>query len=94
MEEKINSVKGKMAEKLELPRDVVMNVPKIVIIGDNEITIENHKGIMSFDNDKIRVNTKVGTITIMGKDFEILFLGGGTITVGGKFKAIDYEGRG
>ncbi len=93
MEEKINNIKEKMIEKLELPRDIVMNVPKITITGDNEITIENHKGISSFDNDKIKVNTKVGVITIRGKDFEILFLGGSTITVGGKFESITYEGQ-
>lgn len=92
MDNKINVVKEKMVDKLELPREIVMNVPKITITGDNEITIENHKGIVSFDNDKITINTKLGLLVIRGSKFEILFIGGSTITVGGKFKAIDYQG--
>ncbi|SHI37640.1 sporulation protein YqfC [Clostridium cavendishii DSM 21758] len=91
MEDKLNEVKGIMAEKLELPRDIVMNLPKITITGDSEITIENHKGIICFDKERIKVNTKIGIITIEGKEFEILFIGGSTVTIGGKFEFVDYN---
>ncbi len=38
------------------------------------------------------INSGSGLISIYGKDFEILFMGGSTITLGGKFKSIEYEG--
>lgn len=92
MEDKINKVKEGLVEKLDLPRDVVLNFPKIIITGDNEITIENHKGIISFEDREMKINSRVGAITIKGVGLEILFIGGDTITIGGKFKSVVYEG--
>lgn len=92
MESKIDRIKEGLAEKLDLPRDIVLNIPKIIITGDNEIIIENHKGIISFDSSEIKINSKVGTITLDGVNLEILFIGGNTITISGKFKSLIYEG--
>ena len=51
MEKKFNRGKEMLVEKLDLPKDVILDVPKIIVIGRNEITIENHKGIMVFEKD-------------------------------------------
>lgn len=91
MEERIGKTKNELAEKLDLPRDIMMDFPKIIIIGDNEITIENHKGIVVFDEKQVKIKSKVGLVCINGMDFQIPFLGGSTITLKGKFKSIVYE---
>ena len=46
MQEKFEKSRDVIAEKFDLPKDVVLNLPKITIIGNNEIIIENHKGII------------------------------------------------
>lgn len=91
MEDKINRAKESLANQLDLPRDVMLNIPKISVTGNNEITIENHKGIVFFGDKEVRINSNVGLISILGEEFEILFLGGSTITISGKFKTINYE---
>ena len=91
MEDKINKAKESLADQLDLPRDIMLNIPKISIIGNNEITIENHKGIVFFGYKEVRVNSNVGLISIIGEEFEILYLGGSTMTISGKFKTINYE---
>lgn len=93
MEEKINKARENLANQLDFPRDVMMNIPKISVTGNNEITIENHKGIVLFDEKEVKINSNVGLISISGEKFEILFLGGSTITISGKFKSILYEGN-
>lgn len=94
VEEKINRGREVIAEKLDLPTDVVMDIPKIIVTGDMEITIENHKGIITFDSDVVKINSRVGAIKIEGRSFEILYIGGSTITIKGRFKSIAYEGMG
>jgi len=67
MEKKFNRGKEMLVEKLDLPKDVILDVPKIIVTGRNEITIENHKGIMVFEKDRIKINTndnKIDTITV------------------------------
>lgn len=91
MKKKFNRAKQDIADKLDLPRDIILNVPKITVTGHNEIIIENHKGIVVFNENEVKINSGMGLISINGVNFEILFMGGSTITVGGKFKSIIYE---
>lgn len=91
MQGKMEKSREILVEKLELPKDVILNLPKITIIGDEEITIENHKGIILFERNIIKINTKVKVIDIEGENFEILYIGDSTITISGKFKSISYE---
>ncbi len=91
MQEKFEKSRDVIAEKFDLPKDVVLNLPKITIVGNNEITIENHKGIILFERDIIKVNTKVKIVNIEGENFEILYIGDSTITISGIFKSVSYE---
>lgn len=79
--------------KVKIPMEIVLNIPKIIIRGDGEITIENHKGILTFEKERVRVNSKIGVITIEGINFEILYIGGYTLTISGIFKKIIYDGE-
>ena len=93
MEEKINKGREMLVDKFDLPAEIVMDIPKIIITGNKEITIENHKGISNFEKNLIKVNSKVGNINIEGTHIEILYIGGSTISITGKFKAIIYEDK-
>ena len=63
---------------------------EIIVIGRNEITIENHKGIMVFEKDRIKINTNMSPIEIKGNSFEILYIASATITIKGYFDSIEY----
>ncbi|MDS0524052.1 sporulation protein YqfC [Clostridium sp. SHJSY1] len=93
MESKKNKNKEAIIEKFKIPKDLILDIPKIIVTGDKEIIIENHKGIVSFEKNEIRINSRVGIIKIQGSSFEILYIGGDTITISGSFKAIFYEGN-
>lgn len=93
MKESIYDAKENVAEKLGLPRDTVLDIPQIVVTGDSEIVIENHKGIVVFSENEIKIDSNVGIISVTGKKLEILFIGGSTVILGGKFKGINYEGK-
>lgn len=93
MESKISKAKKDLAEKLNMPKDVVLNIPKIIIVSNDEITIENHQGILQFNDNFIKIKSILGNISIQGSDFEILFISGTTIVLSGIFKSVEYEGK-
>lgn len=93
MESKLSKTRETIAEKLDLPRDVMLNLPKITITGNSEITVENHKGVILFEDTQIKVNSSVGLINIYGNGFEIIFMGGSTMTLSGRFNTVSYEGN-
>lgn len=91
MEGKINAGKKVITEKLDLPKEIFLDMPKIVLVGKQEITIENHKGILVFEKNLIKVNSKIGTVNIYGQGFEIVYISSLTITISGKFESVRYE---
>jgi sporulation protein YqfC len=93
VDSRLTRTKETIAEKLDLPRDVMLNIPKITVTGNNEVVVENHKGVILFEEKEIKINSNVGVISVYGSGFEILFMGGSTLTVSGKFKSVVYEGN-
>lgn len=91
MEEKIQKGKEKILNKLDFPRDISLELPKIIVVGDREITIENHKGVIYFETNMVKINSRIGAIVIKGEAFEILFIAETSITISGIFQGISYE---
>ena len=70
---------------------MIQSTPKIIIDGKKRLTIENHSGIITFDDKKISVDSKLGIIDIFGNDLEILYIGGCTIIVSGALESVIYR---
>ena len=90
MEDKLKKRKKVLVDKLEMPKEIVLDVPRITVIGRNEITIENHKGILIFEKNEIKIKTSLEPLTIKGNSFEILYIAASTITIKGYFDSIEY----
>lgn len=86
---KAKGLKMRMAETLELPKDVVMNVPKLTLIGNVQLSIENHRGIIQYDINSIRINTNIGVYKITGEDLVIKSIVAEEIIISGNIENID-----
>lgn len=79
-----------IADAWGVPKDVIMNIPRITISGDREIYIENHKGVTEYGETLIRVSTGMGTVKIQGKNLVITAIRREDILVSGSFQKIEY----
>jgi len=68
---KREKLKEKLSEIFELPKDVLLNIPKITIIGKLQVSVENHLGIIEYTQTHVRINTNIGKIHIKGKDIKL-----------------------
>lgn len=93
MKNKLFRGKEFITEKLDIPIDAIIDIPKIIITGKEEVTIENHKGIVAFSEHEIKISSKKGIIKIQGNNFEIFYMGSNSLTINGEIKAIFYEGE-
>ncbi|MFD2618269.1 sporulation protein YqfC [Terrilactibacillus laevilacticus] len=64
-----HNVKKWFVNHSEMPVDVVMDLPRITIIGQLHIYIENHKGVLSFSNEELRLAMKQGQLLVKGSGF-------------------------
>ena len=83
-------IKQKITEALELPKEIVLNVPKMTMVGNSDMIIENYKGIIEYDNDRIRVNTGTGVIKITGEKLLIREITSEDILVTGDIRSLEF----
>lgn len=79
-----------MAEFLEIPGDLVLDLPKITVIGMTELYLENHKGIIEYTNERMRINLTRGFLEIEGENMEIKALMPDEMKILGEIRVIRY----
>ncbi|KRG14977.1 sporulation protein YqfC [Virgibacillus soli] len=62
-------IKKWMTSKMELPADIMMDLPRVTMVGNLHIYIENHKGLLVFKDNELRLLLKQGQLLIKGKSF-------------------------
>ena len=80
-----------LADVWGVPKDVIMNIPRLTISGDKEIYIENHKGILVYTDREIRLSTEIGIIRIRGKNLVIDRIRLEDVCISGTFLGIEYQ---
>jgi len=83
-------VRNWMAEKMDLPQDVMMDLPRITMIGQIHIYIENHRGLLAFTDKELRLLLKQGQLLIKGKSFVIKTILPEEILLEGKIDQVIY----
>lgn len=76
---------------LNIPEELSTNKPKITILAFEEMLIENHKGILEYQDYFIRLNTYIGIININGFNLKLEEMTTEDIVVTGKIDSIDFE---
>lgn len=87
--------KKKEASKLDMlfdiPKELSTDNPKITILGFEQVYVENHKGILEYQDYFIRLNTYIGIININGFNLKLEEMTTDDIMVTGKIDSIDFE---
>lgn len=82
---------NRLNEILDMPQEVVSNVPKLTITGFQELLVENYKGILEYEDFFIRVNTYMGIININGFNLILEQMNDENIIVKGRIESIDIQ---
>ncbi|RAK22436.1 sporulation protein YqfC [Anoxybacillus vitaminiphilus] len=83
-------VRNWLANKMELPADILMDLPRITMIGQIHIYIENHRGLLSFSDKEIRLLLKQGQLLVKGEAFVIKTILPEEILLEGKISQVLY----
>ena len=62
-------IREKLASAASMPKDVVLGASVVTMLGRNEVSIENYRGIIEYTDTLIRVQTKSGQIRLTGKRY-------------------------
>lgn len=88
---RVRGIRETVADTWGLPKDVIMNMPKLSVGGNREIYIENYKGILEYTSEEIRLSTTIGVVRILGKSLKIEKVRLTDIFISGYFRLVEYE---
>lgn len=84
-------IKKGIAEVFDIPKDIVLNLPRIVIIGQLQIYIENHDGVQEFKDDFIKLRVPQGIIEIKGSNLVIRNIYSEDLLLDGEITSIEFK---
>lgn len=85
-----NSLKNKLSELSGLPKDVVMGIPMLTMMGHMELNIENYRGITEYTEQLVRIQTKDGQIKVTGNHLRVEYYTNDEMKVTGYIATIEY----
>lgn len=83
-------IKEQITDLLSLPKEIVLDLPQLILTGRNELGIENYKNIIEYTNSQIRINTTSGVLLILGSNLMLKQITAEHITVTGEIVKLEY----
>ncbi|MGE7826186.1 sporulation protein YqfC [Paenibacillus sp. MDMC362] len=81
-------------EMLDLPQDLLFDLPRLTLIGNKELHIENHRGVRHFSEERLVLSLTQGSLEISGAGLAIQAIQSHEVTIIGTIHHIQYIGTG
>ncbi len=79
----------KTAQTFDLPVDAVAGLPRIELLGDRELRMENHKGILSYGTEEIHVSGGRLVVRIAGSELELRAMNASELLITGHIQTVE-----
>lgn len=86
--------KRRLTDLLELPADVTLDLPRVQIIGQIHLTVENHRGLVEYSDQRVIIGVPTGRLVVQGDDLAIGFINAEEVTVLGLIRGVHFAGTG
>ncbi len=80
-----------LTSALDLPGETMERLPMGTFRGKEEISLENHRGILSYEKEEIRIAVKRGAVVIRGRDLVISIMSKTRLQIRGTITIIELE---
>ncbi len=86
----VRTLRSELADFFELPKDILLDLPRITLLGNLRLVIENHRGLIQYDPAQIRVCLEKGEVILQGSNLNISLISGEEIVVDGQLKGVEF----
>jgi sporulation protein YqfC len=84
----VNGVE-RIADALELPKDILLNLSKVIVYGNRVVLVENFTSLCDYNSEYLILKLDKGQIKINGKNLVIKELSQKEINIYGEFFSIE-----
>lgn len=76
---------------LDVPQDVTMHLPRVTMIGNMQMYIENHRGVLHFSSEMLKLALPKGTIEVHGANLIIRTIQKEEVFIEGLIDDVKYQ---
>jgi|GEM_PF-1415324 len=80
-----------IAAALDIPINALTDDPRIEVFGMSEVIVENHRGVLRYEEDNIKVNCGSMIVTIEGSDLFMKAMDAANLAISGVIRIIGYD---
>lgn len=81
----------KLANLLEIPDDIVLDLPRITLLGNMQMLVENHKGIIEYTSERVRIRLNRKELLIDGNRLSLGNLQAEELIIEGEITRLCFE---
>ena len=85
-----DGVLWEVAELFDLPGEMVGTLPHLELLGDKQLYLERHRGILSYSEEVLDINTPAGVLRLRGTGLRILSMTAEALRIGGGIDAVEW----
>lgn len=85
------SLTERMAAAFDLPGDVMGGLPHIELLGDGELRMENHRGILDYGSEEIHISGGKLAVRVVGEDLELRAMNSNELLITGRIRGVELE---
>lgn len=78
----------RMVTAVDLQDEPIPGLPLVEIAGERRVLIENHRGVMEYGTQTIRVKVKFGQICVCGSGLELARMNRGQLVISGRVDSV------
>ena len=87
---KIREVPQELAEKLELPGELVPGAASLCITGGRQALIQGHRGVLEYSGERVVLALKRGKISLLGSGLQLRAMKGEEIIISGRIETVEW----
>lgn len=89
---RLTSLLQSLSGSMEMPHDVILDVPRATIIGRVQVQIENHKGVLEFTPTRVCIGARDGVFVITGSRLRIGSIFKDEVVIDGRIDSMNLQG--
>ena len=75
---------------LDIPEDIAQDIPRLTMIGNIRLQIENHRGVLHFSEERLLLALTRGKVEITGSNLSIRTIMAEEVLVEGVIRGLEY----
>ena len=86
------AVLSAVAELFDLPADIVAGLPHLEMVGQRQLYLEHHTGLLSYSTERIDANTTAGVLRVTGRELSRIAMRAEELRIGGRIDTVAWVG--